>query len=473
MTVLEVLFILTYFCGTQATDVSELQTEWEYSAYQENFPFFTAEFDSRLRAWNETLINASRYCSKLNASGFSTNTTLKILFPSFDTVDPEEEFLKFETFHPVLVRQKSRHDLATIAYLSILELWPLLVLCFSCAALAGMIIWVLDSGSNPEQFPRRFWRGIADGMWWAVVTMTTVGYGDKAPKSLLARLVASVWMVAGIILLTMFTAQVSARLVTQELDRGNHLFGKKIGVPPGLSKSYYVDDQMTYSIVEEISDPSESARTSTEEMDSVVLFHCDDKELFKTLRVLQFLPQCEVSAALLFCTSDPFADDDCANGENFDDMAAVKSYIKCMKTQTRLARNYPHALTGNQRNKASKSSSCKDLLEENEKLKFQFQWVYFKDLTQYLIPFGAVVGTLMLASIIGTIWDCFHKKEIYKSATKRDLKLMMSSADQSAGSMFERNAAKEEKSSLKAATQGDEKISTLEMHESHLPCNVK
>lgn len=154
-------------------------------------------------------------------------------------------------------------------------------------------------------------------------------------------------------------------------------------------------------------------------MDSVVLFHCDDKELFKTLRVLQFLPQCEVSAALLFCTSDPFADDDCANGENFDDMAAVKSYIKCMKTQTRLARNYPHALTGNQRNKASKSSSCKDLLEENEKLKFQFQWVYFKDSTHYLIPFGAVVGTLMLVSIIGTIWDCFHKKEIYKSATKR------------------------------------------------------
>ena len=53
-------------------------------------------------------------------------------------------------------------------------------------------------------------------------------YGDKAPKSFLARLVASVWMVSGIILLTMFTAQISARLVTQELNRGNHLFGKKV-----------------------------------------------------------------------------------------------------------------------------------------------------------------------------------------------------------------------------------------------------
>lgn len=149
MTVLEALFILTYFCGTQTSDVSKLHTVWDYSAYQENFPFLSAEFDSRLRAWNKTLIDVSRYCSKLNISGFSTKATLLIWFPGFDpNIDREEEFLRFETFHPVLVRQKNRHDLAAIAYLSILELWPLLVLCFSCAALAGMIIWVLVSISQ-------------------------------------------------------------------------------------------------------------------------------------------------------------------------------------------------------------------------------------------------------------------------------------------------------------------------------------
>lgn len=146
MTLLETLFILAYFCGTQANDVSELHTEWDNSAYQENFPFFSAEFDSRLRAWNNTLIDINRYCSKLNTSVFTTKTTVLTGFPAFDTnIDREEDFLTFEIFHPVLVRQKSRHDLATIAYLSILELWPLLVLCFSCAALAGMIIWVLVS----------------------------------------------------------------------------------------------------------------------------------------------------------------------------------------------------------------------------------------------------------------------------------------------------------------------------------------
>ena len=157
-------------------------------------------------------------------------------------------------------------------------------------------------------------------------------------------------------------------------------------------------------------------------MDSVVLYHCDDKERFKTLQVLQFLPPCEVGATLMF-ESDLHADEDYANGENdfnqWNDVDAVESYVKCMKTQTRLIRNYRLGLPENQRNKTSKSDSCKGLLEKNEKLKFQFKWVYFKDLTQYLIPFGAVIGTLMLAFIIGTIWDCFHKKKNHECAIKR------------------------------------------------------
>ena len=157
-------------------------------------------------------------------------------------------------------------------------------------------------------------------------------------------------------------------------------------------------------------------------MDSVVLFHCDDEERFKTLQVLQFLPPCEVGATLIFA-SDPFPDDDYANGENYSnnwkDIDAAESYVKCLKTLTRLDRNYRPKLPEKLRNKVSKSRSCKGLLEENEKLKSQFKWVYFKDLTQYLVPFGAVIGTLMLASVIGTIWDCFHKQKNHECATKR------------------------------------------------------
>ncbi|KAJ7351046.1 hypothetical protein OS493_037109 [Desmophyllum pertusum] len=190
-----------------------------------------------MRAWNRTLFNASRTCAKRDTNG-DIGKNLTIYFAAFEhegMVDCEVDyFLTFETLHPVLVRTKSGH-LVDIAGMTILELWPLLVLCFSCAALSGIIVWLLESRSNPEQFPRRFWRGICDGMWWAVVTMTTVGYGDKAPKSLLARLFAAIWMITGVVLLSMFTAQASARLIAQEMKSGNHLFGKKVRNEPFIA----------------------------------------------------------------------------------------------------------------------------------------------------------------------------------------------------------------------------------------------
>jgi hypothetical protein len=36
---------------------------------------------------------------------------------------------------------------------------------------------------NGAQFPHRYYRGIEHAIWWATVTVTTVGYGDKAPKT--------------------------------------------------------------------------------------------------------------------------------------------------------------------------------------------------------------------------------------------------------------------------------------------------
>ena len=58
--------------------------------------------------------------------------------------------------------------------------------------------------------------GFSDGLWWAVVTTTTVGYGDITPKTAGGRLVAVILMLAGTALIATVAASVSAYFVGAE-----------------------------------------------------------------------------------------------------------------------------------------------------------------------------------------------------------------------------------------------------------------
>lgn len=58
----------------------------------------------------------------------------------------------------------------------------------------------------------------ADGLWWAVTTITTVGYGDRFPVTAAGRGVAVVVMITGIALFGTIAASVSSYFVTQKTD---------------------------------------------------------------------------------------------------------------------------------------------------------------------------------------------------------------------------------------------------------------
>ena len=59
---------------------------------------------------------------------------------------------------------------------------------------------------------------IGDGIWWALVTITTVGYGDITPVTTLGRVVASSLMLLGLGLIATITAIVSAKFIQNFVD---------------------------------------------------------------------------------------------------------------------------------------------------------------------------------------------------------------------------------------------------------------
>ena len=120
----------------------------------------------------------------------------------------------------------TRHLMETV-----LNTWPLLLTAILMAMISGCVIWVLDTWCNEDEFPQSFPRGPFEGFWWAFVSMTTVGYGDRAPKSFIARIFAIIWILLGITIFSMYTAVLTSALNTKSsVFEYKNFNNKKVGV---------------------------------------------------------------------------------------------------------------------------------------------------------------------------------------------------------------------------------------------------
>jgi voltage-gated potassium channel len=79
-------------------------------------------------------------------------------------------------------------------------------------ALATVVV-TLGAGALMRVLSPHDFSSVWIGFWWAVQTVTTVGYGDVVPRSTSGRIVAAVVMLVGIGFLTVVTASVTAALV--------------------------------------------------------------------------------------------------------------------------------------------------------------------------------------------------------------------------------------------------------------------
>lgn len=109
-------------------------------------------------------------------------------------------------------------------------------------------LWLLERKANPSQFGGTPLKGLGAGFWWSAVTMTTVGYGDKAPVTFCGRLLAIVWMFASVITISGFTAAIASVFTVQQIH-GNikgpqDLYGHIVGTVAGSTGEKYAQERL-------------------------------------------------------------------------------------------------------------------------------------------------------------------------------------------------------------------------------------
>lgn len=87
---------------------------------------------------------------------------------------------------------------------------------FTAMLLISLLLWFVERHHGTGHFHGGL-TGIGSALWFAAVTMTTVGYGDKTPATILGRIIAVFWMIFGVVLVSAFTATVTSSMASTQL----------------------------------------------------------------------------------------------------------------------------------------------------------------------------------------------------------------------------------------------------------------
>ncbi|CTQ31649.1 ion channel [Jannaschia rubra] len=154
----------------------------------------------------------------------------------------------------------------------------------------GAIVWAFERRTNEEMFHKAPSRGLGDGFWWAGVTLTTIGYGDKAPVTTMGRAIAMIWMLVGLAV----SASLTAAVVTlasgdgQSIDLPEAVLEKRVAVPVDGSAEAFLKGRGVIAAV--VPDPSAAlAEIAADRADVVVaaapLLHWANERDGQSLRI--------------------------------------------------------------------------------------------------------------------------------------------------------------------------------------------
>ena len=121
-----------------------------------------------------------------------------------------------------LVRRFLQRDILTIIGFIVLAL-----------IINSHVLWFFERKRNPDSFPKEYLAGIFEATWWNMSTLLSMGCENLAPKGVIGRISACVWMGAAAAVLSLVTATFSSIMTVNNLHSTIRGLSDLQRMPPG------------------------------------------------------------------------------------------------------------------------------------------------------------------------------------------------------------------------------------------------
>jgi ABC-type amino acid transport substrate-binding protein len=113
------------------------------------------------------------------------------------------------------------------------------------------LVWKYEHPVNEEMWPRSYWEGMAESFWWTISIFLVGGADNKGPIGKGGRIVATLWMFASVIAVSLLTASLSAVLTVNalpgEINGPDDLYGRTIATVGGSVAEAWLTKQTSPS----------------------------------------------------------------------------------------------------------------------------------------------------------------------------------------------------------------------------------
>ena len=172
--------------------------------------------------------------------GIAATTITSERLCSFDFSEP------FYISDMGIIAEKGRRP-SLLSQIFTKEIMGLLIIVLIYIVIVAHIVWFIER-EEEGHFHTSYIKGVATGIWWAIVTMSTVGYGDVYPKKHWGKAFAAFVIISGIAIFgfaiaTLSSAMVVTQLPTSTIQGPGELYARPVAVIAGTQSVILAEEQ--------------------------------------------------------------------------------------------------------------------------------------------------------------------------------------------------------------------------------------